>query len=161
MTCFVYIDDITKASVIANSTALVFCGDYRNQPDDKMIGIQVGTRTGRATASDLSLALDMGNNSIVPADPGYLLHYINKQDEHSTRKVIAWTIKKNVWGEGYAANPVPDRISDSPFGFGSEFVAVERPDHTFYTAYNEFPDIESWSRHASKELKAWHKRPSK
>lgn len=162
MSCFVYIDDILKTPVIANAATLVFAAEYRDKPDDMMINIQVGTRTGRATAESLRLALDFGNNSIIPADPGYVLHYINKQDEHSIRKVIAWTIRMNRWGEGCTSTPVPDRLPDlGTFGFGSPYVAVERPDHTFYTSMDEFQDIEAWSRHASKELKAWHKRPSK
>ena len=162
MSHFIFIDDILKIPVIANSQQLVFCGDYRNQPDDKMIGIQVGTRTGRATAKDLSLALDMGNNTIVLADPGYTMHFVDKQDEHSTRKVIAWTIRMNRWGEGCTSTPVPERLPDlGSFGFSSPYVAVERPDGTFYTAYNEFPNIEAWSRHASKELASWHKRSTK
>jgi hypothetical protein len=161
MSCFVYIDDILKTPGIANAATLVFAGEYRDKADDTLINIQVGNRTGRATAESLRLALDMGDKSIVLADPGYVMHSINKQDEHSTRKVIAWTVNKNRWGEGYSASPVPDRISDSPFGFGSPYVAVERPDGTFYTAHDDFPNIEAWSRHASKELVSWHKRAAK
>jgi len=161
MSCFVYIDDILKTPVIANAATLVFAAEYRDKPDDKMIGIQVGNRTGRATAESLRLALDMGNNSVIPADPGYVMHYTGKQGEHSTRRVIAWTIRMNRWGEGCTSTPVPDRLPDlGSFGFSSPYVAVERPDGTFYTAHDEFEDFDSWSRYASKELKAWHKKAS-